>query len=617
MSGDFPLSSRAAPLNLGQLRALRAGIYGDVRASSLTELFVSLRNAPSVEPTTHRANRLEDLQDQLLISSEFPEPTTAAEYTRLRQQILNELRNFRSSQAASLLQVADRTGQTATQAHPARPSSAPDSNFYARSRELQASSSFTPLPVTAAQQQTAEQALRLVSRQLGNAEQLGITLRSPQSLLWFHHLHTMVNAQFYSCSFADDVAVNAFLQPEGLRQTLQLVVASLRGYAAALEESRGGQLREQLEAILQQNIRHNAAANADRVNLHELIFSHEAQNLFAVGRLRIAANTGVSVQENHPQTRLALKRNILALVRLFMQTYREICYGQELSASASGAPSRAPTPDLPPAGAVAPILPTPPITAGVDPLPPEPESGEETVSPEHINRCVNNFLGYLQRSLSLVALEEANPASIYTREQLMFARDNIEMFQRIYHNWTQFLAILSSTEDLAVRQTRASQELRVAIHLDNEALVSNLRWAIPLFFEHIDSPQLTINEVISRFATDLPCLEARACRLILGPEENNEIERAVNATKSKVDNVGLYCSKFAQSNPADPQNALACYEWAINQDAFIGASALDGNISAKDVFNYLIGDPLYINDFTDDSLEALKARYQALFDNNS
>ncbi|MGL5291518.1 MAG: hypothetical protein ACRC9T_06300 [Vibrionaceae bacterium] len=591
MSGDLPLPSTVIPLSLDQLRSLRAGIYQGVSASSLTDLFVRLRNMPSAEPTTNRMDRLADLQDQLLASSESSPSANSQPYITLRQQILAQLRDFRSYQAAGLPSAVEGAAQTAEQASVASfHAAAAYNNVYSRSCELQQRSSFAPQPVSALQRQTAEQALRLVSGQLGTEGQLHLTLTSPQTLSWFHHLQTMVNAQFQTCSFADDVAVCAFLQPEDpqqwpQRKTLQLVVASLRGYAAALNNRHGELLREQLEAILQQNIQHNVTFPAQRMNLQELIFSNDLYDLLAFfGQSRQAISTNASVQENHPQTRLMLKRNILALLKLFMEAYSEI--------------SRAAA-DLPPSRTLS------------------PEAVEEAVSVEQLEHGVSNFLGYLQRSLAFVAAQETNAESSCSPQQLTLARDAIEMFQRIYQNWQQFLAFLSSSEDVALRQTRVNRHFNVAIHLDNECLISNLRWAIPAMFEHLAGREANAENLISDFAGEYPCVEARASRLLFGPEENIPIEKAVDATRSKVDNVGLYCSKFADSNPLNHQDAVACYEWVINQDAFIGAQALDGKICAKDVFDYLMDDPLYLNDFTPESFDVLKAKYQAILDSDA
>lgn len=394
------------------------------------------------------------------------------------------------------------------------------------------------------------------------------------------------------------------------KEILRLLVASLRGYSTALGGTRGTQLGLQLEALLQENI---IEPFDHRIKFQEIIFSHskEAQDA-CYDRL-----ADFLIDRDHML--LNLESKILSLVKLFMETYRDLCQReQQQAASSTDASSRSssPDPDLPQAGATA--LPEPLAGAEARSQAPPPAPGEDdTISPERIARGVAKFVDYLQQSQALVESETENLHSTCTPQQLLFAKDSIEMFLRIYQNWEQFQALLSSTENVVVRQTRANNEFGVAIHLDNENLLCNLRWMIPNIFECREDYVASVKNLINDFAGELPCLEARTSQLLLGDAPNDVVMLAtINPEKLIAENIGLYHVKYLEDAGDEAVDAQALYAWLINQDAFIGAQVLDGNITVQAVFNYLCDDPLYLNDFTDGSLEALKEQYQASIGGN-
>ncbi|MGL6177363.1 MAG: hypothetical protein ACRC1U_10270, partial [Vibrionaceae bacterium] len=462
-----------------------------------------------------------------------------------------------------------------------------------------------------AQLQNAERAQRMVSTQLGQAGTLHLNLASPKTTSWFHHLHTMVSAALPTLAPSGLRDVWLLLCPGEAKENerarfpkkeiLQLLVASLRGYSTALGGTRGAPLGQQLEALLQENI---TDSSEQRINLQEIIFSHskEAQNAcfhrladFLIDRERAL---------------LSLKSKILSLVKLFMETYREIC--QEVQSAASSAdapaPSRSPSsdPDLPQAGATA--LPEP--SAGAEAR--SQEEIEDDLSPEKIELGVAKFVEYLQRSSELVESETKNPQSTCTQRQLLFAKDSIAMFLRIYQNWAQFQALLSSTEDAVVRQTRANNEFGVAIHLDNESLLCNLQWIIPNMFASCEERVACVERLLDDFTSELPCLEARVSQLVLGQEPSDVVVLAAIDPEQSINvNISLYHAKYLEDAGNEAVDARELYAWLIDQNAFIGAQVSDGKITVQAVFDYLCDDPILMNDFTDGSLAALKAQYQA------
>lgn len=618
MNGDAPVSSTATPLSIHELQSLRQGRYGGVVAGSLVGLFSQLRNMPSAEPATNGRNRLADLQARLLVSQD-PSPYVPPENCALVQQILTALRDFSSASSRTVVSAALQP-VVSGQIPPLSPQGASSAShtFFSDSRELPASSVLETQSVARPQLQNAERALRMVSSQLGQAGKLHLNLDSPKTTSWFHHLHTMVSAKLSTLAPSGIRDVWLLLCPEEAKENerarppqkeiLRLLVASLRGYSAALGGTRGAPLSQQLETLLQENI---TDSSEQRINLQEIIFSHsqEAQNAcfhrladFLIDRERAL---------------LSLKSKILSLVKLFMETYREIC--QEIQSAASSAdapaPSRSPSPDpnLPQAGATA--LPEP--SAGAEARSQEAVDEDEVISPETITRGVAKFVEYLQRSSELVESETKNPQSTCTERQLLFAEDSIAMFLRIYQNWAQFQALLSSTEDVVVRQTRANNEFGVAIHLDNQSLLCNLRWVIPNMFASCEERVACVERLLDDFTSEFPCLEARTSQLLLGEDPSDVVVLAtINPEKSIAENIGLYHVKYLEDVDTEAVDARELYAWLIDQNAFIGAQVSDGKITVQAVFDYLCDDPLYMNDFTDGSLEALQVQYQASLGGN-
>ncbi|MGL4826259.1 MAG: hypothetical protein ACRC24_02030 [Vibrionaceae bacterium] len=618
MNSDAPVSSTATPLSASELQSLRQGSYGGVAAGSLSALFSRLRNMPTEVPTTNGDERLDALQARLL-ASQAPSSSAPPENCALAQQILTALRDFSSVSSRTTVPAALQP-VVSGQIPPLSPQGASSGSltFFAGFRELPASSVLETPSVARAQLQNAERAQRMVSTQLGQAGTLHLNLGSPKTTTWFHHLHTIVSAALPTLAPSGLRDVWLLLCPEDAKENerarfpkkeiLQLLVASLRGYSAALGGTRGAQLDQQLETLLQENI---TDTSAQRINLQEIIFSHskEAQNAcfhrladFLIDRERAL---------------LSLKSKILSLVKLFMETYREICQEIQSAASSADAPapsrSSSPDPDLPQAGATALLEPS----AGAEARSQEKVDEDEVISPENIERGVAKFVEYLQRSSELVESEIKNPQSTCTERQLLFAKDSIAMFLRIYQNWAQFQALLSSTEDVVVRQTRANNEFGVAIHLDNQSLLCNLRWVIPNMFASCEEREACVENLLDDFTSEFPCLEARTSQLLLGEDPSDVVMLAtINPEKSIAENIGLYHVKYLEDAGDEAVDAQALYAWLINQNAFIGAQVLDGNITVQAVFNYLCDDPLYMNDFTDGSLEALQAQYQASLGGN-
>ncbi|MGL5334842.1 MAG: hypothetical protein ACRC9R_01635 [Enterovibrio sp.] len=194
--------------------------------------------------------------------------------------------------------------------------------------------------LSAASYALSRQTLQGVAQQLETQapSQLSLDFASVRTRHLFLHLHAALTQEFQNSLFEERAGLSngerlaklfapefdeqaAPLQAQSARglsksQLLKVLVATLRGYGAALPESLRADFSNKLAQILQQDLHSNSASSLETISFTNLLFGTKNERELACRKLM----SEKSVDQN-VLAMLKVKRSVAQLLQLFLESF--------------------------------------------------------------------------------------------------------------------------------------------------------------------------------------------------------------------------------------------------------------------------------------------------------